>query len=481
MKAFQINEIRIFLYKFATVFCRNRISLTVLNQRVRKLCVTKGLARSRAQSQVSLSSHSLLKYKCLKELVLKVDSCDIRVPTFVCLSSLTVLKLSSVTFTCDYSNDSEKLTIDFPVLRNYETKNCTWSGVKEVTFKVPLLEVVSIDYRPRSLSDDDSYTEIKFCATRLTEFTYIGYISPEVIVFDLSAAQIASANITPLKYKEESVQELGILKQFNNVECLKFQRSAVLAQAKDSLVDIPAFNMLSHLELGTVTCDILLALLLKTPFLKTLVLQELLEFDEELLNSAIVPDCFLSTLQAFNFGRLDGFGYQLSFANFVMGNALVLKRMSFSTTRMLRNSPANLEEVKEKFRTVPLINGPTGNTQDNHIMIIRPKSHSSGHTMIIRPNTIKWPHCLSDHVTLKWLHYSSSQDTFKLYIDHPTKICSKWPYGDHPAKIHSRRPYDDHPTTLHSRRPFCDHQTKVYSRRLAKRQAPADQTRYQSA
>ncbi|KAJ1384850.1 FBD-associated F-box protein [Sesbania bispinosa] len=194
---------------------------------------------------VSLSSHSLLKYKCLEELVLKVDSCDIRVPTFVCLSSLTVLNLSGVTFTRDYSNDSEKLTIDFPVLRNYETKNCTC--VKGVTFKAPLLEVVSIDYRPWSLSDDDSYTEIKFCATRLTEFTYIGYISPEAIVFDLSAAQVASASISPHEYKEESVQELGIracklLKHFNNVECLKFQRSAVLAQAKDSLVDIPAFK-----------------------------------------------------------------------------------------------------------------------------------------------------------------------------------------------------------------------------------------------
>ena len=42
---------------------------------------------------------------------------------------------------------------------------------------------------------------------------------------------------------------------------------------KDLLADFPSFELLSHLELGNVSCEVLLALLLKTPYLKTLIFQ----------------------------------------------------------------------------------------------------------------------------------------------------------------------------------------------------------------
>lgn len=44
--------------------------------------------------------------------------------------------------------------------------------------------------------------------------------------------------------------------------------------AKGSLTDLPSFEKLSFLQLGgDVTCEILMALLLKTPYLKTLIFQ----------------------------------------------------------------------------------------------------------------------------------------------------------------------------------------------------------------
>ncbi|XP_057448696.1 uncharacterized protein LOC130740197 [Lotus japonicus] len=139
-----------------------------------------------------------------------------------------------------------------------------------------------------------------------------------------------------------------ILKQFQNVECLQFHKwSDEVMLAKDSLVDLPGFEMLAHLELGKVTGEILVALLLRTPYLKTLVFDELLRLDEEPLNYDGVPDCFLTTLQVVKFGYLDGSEYQLSFAKFVIENAVALKMMSFRPSWELRNS--NLEEVKEKL------------------------------------------------------------------------------------------------------------------------------------
>ncbi|XP_057444871.1 F-box/FBD/LRR-repeat protein At3g14710-like [Lotus japonicus] len=303
----------------------------VVSRGVKKLCVN-------SENKLTLSSHSIMKYKSLEQLVLCVVGCEIKVPTTACLSSLTVLNLSGIEFFGGTSNNSGKLHLDFPVLRTYKTTDCTWSPrIKCVTLKAPLLEVVSIkDVRHRLPPSNESHTAMNFCASSLTKFTYKGCLSPDTIVFDLSAAHIASAyiDIEHYIYAVENLQEMNalcskLLKQFQNAKCLKFQRSyhgkeLVLPLAKDLLADLPTFEMLSHMELGKITGENLLALLLKTPYLKTLV----------------IP-----------FGSLEGYEnqHQLGFAKFVMENAVALKRMSFIADPKL--SETSLEEVKEKLYT----------------------------------------------------------------------------------------------------------------------------------
>lgn len=70
-----------------------------------------------SKKKLDIFSHSLLKSQCLEKLVVNMhcpmirkNGCAMRVPTFVFLSSLVVLKLSDVTFTCD-PNDSQNLKI----------------------------------------------------------------------------------------------------------------------------------------------------------------------------------------------------------------------------------------------------------------------------------------------------------------------------------------------------------------------------------
>ncbi|TKY49268.1 F-box/FBD/LRR-repeat protein [Spatholobus suberectus] len=325
----------------------------MLNRRVKQLCIDS--------TEKFDIPHSLWKSRSLETLVLDMNvftlrrtkDCDIRVkvPTFVCLSSLTVLKLSRITFTCSPSNDSGKLNLNFPVLRKYETENCTWLNVKGVTLEVPLLEVLLIKHIRGSISDG-SHTIIKFCASQLVEFSYSGYMLPAIFL-DLSTARIASANVNLYKCKEGSEEETAFLtykflKKFNNkVECLKFAQPEVLVPAAVSLRYLPEFEMLSRLELDKVTGVMLLFLLIKAPFLQTLIFKELRTFEDDLWDPKKLPSCFITNLEVVNFGRLNGDEHELHFAKFVMENAQVLKRASFTAARNLPRS--KFEEVKEKI------------------------------------------------------------------------------------------------------------------------------------
>ncbi|XP_057444867.1 putative FBD-associated F-box protein At5g56690 [Lotus japonicus] len=347
----------------------------VVSRRVKKLWIKLYLISNKDQA---LPSHFLLRYRSLEELVLKVERCDIKVPTSALFPSLTLLKLSGIQFIGGPSNESGNVQLDFPVLRTYKTDECTWSSsLKCVTLEAPLLKVVSIENFRRRSASNNSYTVLKFCVSSLAEFTYKGYLLPETIVFDLSAAHIASAKIEVDIYEEEiSVQEnvalsSKLLKQFHNVEFLKFGKSekkgwlakdslkdlpsfemlshvklrnvigetllALLFKtpnlktlifqvfpqlAKDSLADLPTFKRLSQLNLGKVTGEILLALLPRTPNLKALIFVELLQFDQEQLNYDCVPDCFSTTLQVVKYLSFDGFEHELSFAKFVMENVV---------------------------------------------------------------------------------------------------------------------------------------------------------------
>jgi hypothetical protein len=160
----------------------------VLTFRIKKLCVD-------LKKEHTIPSNSFFQCKSLEELVL--NRCAITFSTYVSLSSLTVLKLCNVTITCDSSNESKTLlALNFPALRKYETCDCIWSGVKNVTLHAPLLEVVSIKYTPRSPESHD--VGIEFYASRLTKFYYCGFISiPDNILLDthsLAYADIALYN-----------------------------------------------------------------------------------------------------------------------------------------------------------------------------------------------------------------------------------------------------------------------------------------------
>ncbi|RHN74792.1 putative FBD domain-containing protein [Medicago truncatula] len=108
---------------------------------------------------------------------------------------------------------------------------------------------------------------------------------------------------------------------------------------------LPKFAMLSHLDVGIVSGEVLLGLLQKTPVLTILDFKGISEFNEELLNSAVVPDCLTSSLQVVKFGTVHGSENELRLAKFFMENGVVLERTSFS----LYGKSTVIEEFKEKL------------------------------------------------------------------------------------------------------------------------------------
>ncbi|WJX72585.1 hypothetical protein P8452_56450 [Trifolium repens] len=188
----------------------------------------------------------------------------------------------------------------------------------------------------------------------MKEFTYSGEGISQAITLSDPSARNASANIILRRrvHRNSIVQETGscvclLLKEFRQVKSIKFHGSEILTQP--NLAVLPKFAMLNHLELGSVSGEVLLGLLQKSPVLNTLVFQGISKFDQELLNSAVVPICLASTLQVVKFGTVVELEHNLSLAKYFMENGMVLERMSFSLEYWHWCREELIEEFKEKL------------------------------------------------------------------------------------------------------------------------------------
>lgn len=180
------------------------------------------------------TSNSLFDSEVLEELVLKMI-CTITVSkTFLHLGHLKRLNLCSVVFELK-SSSSEDLTLSLPVLKVFESINCTWLRVESVTLIVPLLESFLIEHDPAAVFYELDSLPIKISALRLTKFTFCSccYMAQHVVLLDPSSAHNASADIIIRSDEDsDSVSETGtyaslLLRQFSEVKYLKFDASDV--------------------------------------------------------------------------------------------------------------------------------------------------------------------------------------------------------------------------------------------------------------
>ncbi|XP_058756149.1 F-box/FBD/LRR-repeat protein At3g14710-like [Vicia villosa] len=322
----------------------SELTSLVSNQKVKEICLI-------SLQECNISCYPIFKCQSLEKLVLCLGLSIIQFPSFVCLSSLTVLRLTSIRdpmkITCYSSNQSKELTLKFPVLKDYYSCDCIWLGVKRVTIEAPLLEEVKI-VRQWFMTSNVSQAEIEIRASSITEYSYSSYISSETTL--LNAAHIADASIS---LSDSNVEKTGeqmqifVRKLFNinNLKCLRVFLD--LAPMKHYLAGIHTFEVLTYLHLyHPVTIKNLLVLLLKSPCLETLVLQRVIDSKTEPPNFAMVPECFLSTLKVVRLEKFAGAEQEFSFANFVMEKSQFLESISFSCYKL---SGEEIEKVKERI------------------------------------------------------------------------------------------------------------------------------------
>ncbi|XP_045801101.1 F-box/FBD/LRR-repeat protein At3g14710-like isoform X2 [Trifolium pratense] len=293
-------------YNYAHI--KEWISL-VLSRKVKKVYLE---AQSKHQYQEfptkkkkEFPTNSLFECQYLQELCLK--NFRIRLRPFITLSSLTVLKLSrmSVTTTFGVPNEPKDLTLNFPVLRKFETEGWPWYHVKSVTLQMPLLDVLSMD----DCRYHGPHVEINYCVSHLIKFNYTGRFLSATILVD--AVDIVSANINIMLYdgSSNSIQEQMVF--------------------VSKLLSINGLNAAS------------LKLCLSR--------EQVQDFGKTLLDSALMPGCFLLTLKVVKFERFAATTHDLNFAEFVLKNAMVLEKITFSCSPPKKLGQKKWKKVRDNI------------------------------------------------------------------------------------------------------------------------------------
>ncbi|CAI8593342.1 unnamed protein product [Vicia faba] len=324
----------------------------ILERRVQKLHIQYA-------DKVFLSSNLLFTCNSLVELVLQMKS-TLTLPISASLPNLQKLSISGIKLLSDSSDCSKDITLNFPVLKVFEARGCEWLTMQNISLQVPLLERFSIAIWNRHSNESCEYA-IKVYSRRLTDFSYEGDLEQDIVLCDSSSIRNASIVIVVDEDKEDRMQKLGfqawnLLRQIHNAEQLKllFYKVLILRHAKDVFTNLPVFGRLGYLELNEVNGEALLQLLNNSPILNTLVLLNgVADLHKDVFTSAVVPHCFLSSLNVFRFKGFNANEHDLSLVNFMLANAATLQIMTISPAFWLRYADIDLESVKERILSSP--------------------------------------------------------------------------------------------------------------------------------
>ncbi|TKY49270.1 F-box/FBD/LRR-repeat protein [Spatholobus suberectus] len=306
--------------------------------------------------KVLFPSHSLFSCSTLVQLVLQMR-CTLSVPISACLPNLQNLSISGIRLVNESPTHSGDVILSFPVLKVFEARGCEWLTKQNISIEAPLLQRFSIAIW-RSLLNESYKIAIKVFVPCLTDFSYEGDLQQDILLNSSSILR-ASVVIVIDEDNKDRMEKLGfqlhkLLAQIREVERLKLFFYKVLMHAKDIFTHLPAFGRLTCLQLNEITGEALVNILHNSPILNTLVLQNgVSELNKDVLTSASVPQCFLSSLKVFQFKGFNVHEHELLLAKFVLANAAVLERMTICTAFWLRYSDIDMEKVKEQILSFP--------------------------------------------------------------------------------------------------------------------------------
>lgn len=310
----------------------------------------------------SVIPRSMFDSKSLVSLKIEMN-CVVELPSRISFPRLKILHLSLVTFPNDDS--AEKLFSGCPVLEELVLLDCEWMNLKNIAISSSTLKRLSIDDLPYfGPLDDPSGCKIKIDAPNLTFLEYIGYLSNEIFLDDVSSLVKACIHIpNPHERQKEVVcRTVDLLKGLRYVESLRVSNSTLesLICADNWLDRFPVFPNMSHLvltmEIQNHTVGVLMDLLNLCPNLQSICLSEGFErcmrLGENHIIWSSIPICMSNCLKTVTFKNFRANDSEICFVKCVLKYARVLESMEIRCCKFQLRDLKKQRELRKELETV---------------------------------------------------------------------------------------------------------------------------------
>ncbi|KAK9269637.1 hypothetical protein L1049_001414 [Liquidambar formosana] len=304
-------------------------------------------------------------FTCESLTALKIAmNCVLKLPNCISFPSLKSLQLRFVTFMENYS--TQKLFSGCPVLQELAILDCEWMNLESITISIPTLKSLTIDELPCfGKTDDLNDCEIKIYAANLLSFKYIGNLSNDIFLYNLSSLLVASIHIPNLCERRNEIARRGVklLRGVHNAKSVRLSNGTIesLFLAENIPDHFPIFQNLTHLEFSMEienhTIGALMELLQSSPNLESLVFAKGLDprifLCEDDWNLKSVPKCFLSHLKTVDLHNFLGNDTEICFLEFLLKNALVLERINICCYKNLLGNSKKQEKGRNLLNMLP--------------------------------------------------------------------------------------------------------------------------------
>ncbi|KAK7280973.1 hypothetical protein RIF29_08581 [Crotalaria pallida] len=317
---FNLHLSRLFSRKENQCYSLPEWILSTLNLEVENLCV-EYITNKRYNLSISL-----LPCTSLVHLELNIY-CNLILYSSNCFRNLKIMKLSKIRFVGDRLSNQD-VVLNFPALKLFYAKYCSWSNVKSIIIEAPLLEKVSLVFQSEDNNEPWSPT-FKVLSMNLKTFYYIGNLVEDIILSNPFSVVHAWVNVN------RSAKACKFLQQFRGVSFLKLSSTTIQGLRRDEVYasTLPMFQSLIHLALELSSSfpyeDVLMNLLDKTPILKNLEIA--FDFDRPDKNIVMpknLPYCFLSSLKDATISTYNCCANSLSLTKYILEHTKVMEKLT---------------------------------------------------------------------------------------------------------------------------------------------------------
>ncbi|KAL5725683.1 hypothetical protein ACHQM5_008800 [Ranunculus cassubicifolius] len=289
---------------------------------------------------------SLYCSESLTVLKLEGTSSTLSLPASVCFSSLKIMHLVLITFTCE--ERFQQVSFSCPILKELKLTDCSFISFEAMHIFVPLLERLTIEELCQFLCL--SSPEIKIYAESLVSLDVDSGLSFDYSFCNLFSLKSASIDIDNVDYASNLIQGIQYVKELilshYTLECLP------------SVKDLLALSNLKKLTLAWIysfSGELLTELLCSVPQIHSLIIENENYncFEDYDFTLAEIPKSFLSHLKSLEIRQFFGNESELSLVELLLKNVRAVEKMTLVLSTELSKDLKKRNEVMRRLLIVP--------------------------------------------------------------------------------------------------------------------------------